>query len=166
MLLNLGVGDWYAEGWHNVDWAGSPHRKDETVDLTGPLPWAEGTVQLAYAGHLLEHLTLDGCHHLLTQLRPCMATDGQLLVVGPDATIARALAAAGTLDITLDSLLYGAQRWLGDQHLWECTAAITVDLLTAAGWQGIHQLAVSDVPAVWPIGDRRPVWQYAIKARP
>lgn len=166
MHLNLGCGDWYADGWHNVDHAGSPHRKDETVDLTGPLPWLPGTVQLAYAGHLLEHLTLDGCHLLLTNLRPCMAPDGELMVVGPDATIARALAAAGTLDITLDSLLYGAQRWPGDQHLWESTAAITVDLLTDAGWQGIHELAVVDVDQKWPIGDRRPVWQFAIGARP
>ena len=166
MNINLGAGDRYADGWTNVDWPGSPHRKDETVDLTGPLPWEPGSVELAYAGHVLEHLTLDDCHHLLTHLRPCMALDGALLVVGPDLDRARTLLAAGALDVTLDSLLYGADRWPGDQHLWECTPDIIVELLTATGWQGIHEVGIGEVDAVWPVADRGPIWQCAIGARP
>lgn len=166
MKLNLGAGDRYADGWHNVDWPGSPHTKDETVDLTGPLPWPAGTIQLAYAGHVLEHLTLDQCLHLLAALRPCLTVDGTLLVVGPDLDRARTLAAAGTLDVTLESLQYGAHRWPGDEHQWECTPRLVEQLLTAAGWQGIHEVPIGDVDAVWPVADRRPVWQCAVKARP
>lgn len=166
MKINLGAGDRYADGWTNVDWPGSPHRKDETVDLTGPLPWEPGTVELAYAGHLLEHLSLDDCLRLLTNLRPCMTPVGALMVVGPDLDRARTLAAAGALDVTLDSLTQGAHRWPGDQHLWECTPRIVEDLLTAAGWRGIHEVLIGDVGAVWPVADRGPQWQCAVSARP
>lgn len=168
MKLNLGCGDRYADGgWHNVDHSGSPHRKDETVDLAGPLPWPAGSVEYAYVGHLLEHLSLDDCHRLLANLRPCMAPDdGQVLIVGPDLDRARTLAAAGALDVTLESLQFGAHRWPGDEHQWECTAGIVVHLLTAAGWTGIHEVPMGDVEAVWPVADRRPVWQCAVKARP
>lgn len=164
--INLGCGDRYADGWHNVDHAGSPHRRDETVDLTGPLPWPAGTIQLAYAGHLLEHLTIDQCVWLLAELRPCMATDGQLLVVGPDLDRARTLAAAGVLDVTLESLQFGAHRWPGDEHQWECTPGLILDMLEATGWSGVHEVSMHDVGAVWPVADRRPVWQCAVKARP
>jgi len=54
MKLNLGAGDRYVPGWHNVDRADCPHRKDEAFDLRMPPPWKE--VQYAYAGHVLEHL--------------------------------------------------------------------------------------------------------------
>src|SRR5512138_1213696 len=99
MKLNLGCGDRYAEGWHNVDFAGSPHRKDEEVDLrTNLLPWTG--VELAYAGHLLEHLFVDEVLVLLSSLRGTMADRGELMVVGPDVIVAQGMATAGTLDVT------------------------------------------------------------------
>lgn len=166
MKINLGCGDRYANGWHNVDHAGSPHRKDATIDLTGPLPWPVGSLQLVYAGHLLEHLSLDECRFLLDRLRPCVAVDGGLMVVGPDLDRARTLAAAGVLDVSLESLQCGAHRWPGDEHQWECTPGVIVDLLTATGWQGIVEVPIGEVPAVWPVADRRPIWQCAVTARP
>ena len=81
--LNIGCGDRWAGGWWNVDFAGSPHRKDEEVDLRrNDLPWSG--VELAYAGHVLEHLFVNEAITLLTALRRCMAPDGELMVVGPD----------------------------------------------------------------------------------
>ncbi len=166
MNLNLGCGDRYQPGWHNVDHAGSPHQKDETVDLTEPLPWAQAIVEHAYAGHVLEHLTLDECHHLLTNLRPCMTTDGVLMVVGPDLNRAGTLAAAGVLDVPIESLQFGAHRWPGDEHRWECTPEVITKLLVAAGWQKVEEIGIADVPSLWPVADRRPIWQCAVEARP
>lgn len=166
MRLNLGCGDRYAVGWHNVDHVGSPHQKDDTVDLTGELPWLPGWVEYAYAGHVLEHLTLDQCRLLLTRLRPCMATDGILMVVGPDLDRARTLAAAGMLDVPIESLQFGAHRWPGDEHRWECTPDIIADLLVASGWEKIVEVPIGDVDPLWPVADRGPVWQCAVEARP
>jgi len=167
MKLNLGCGDRYAAGWHNVDFAGSPHRKDEEVDLrTNALPWAAGSVELAYAGHILEHLYVDEVLVLLETLRGCMAPDGELMVVGPDVILAQGMATAGTLDVTMESLTNGGHRWPGDEHRWHCTVWAVSALLKAAGWRNVSRLPIADVPSFWPVADRRPQWQCAVSARP
>jgi hypothetical protein len=163
--LNLGCGDRYAPDWHNVDFAGSPHRKDEQVDLrTSSLPWSE--IQLAYAGHLLEHLFVDEVITLLQALRGCMAEDGELMVVGPDVVLAQGMATAGTLDVTMESLTNGGHRWHGDEHRWHCTTWAVEALLRVSGWSEVTRVGIANVPEVWPVADRRPQWQCAVSARP
>lgn len=165
MKLNLGAGDRYADGWHNVDFAGSPHRKDQIVDLrTGVLPWTG--VELAYAGHVLEHLYVDEVLVLLAALRGCMAEQSELMVVGPDIVLAQDMATAGTLDVTMESLTNGGSRWPGDEHRWHCTGASIEALLRATCWTDITQVGISNVPGIWPVADRRPQWQCAVSARP
>lgn len=164
MKLNLGCGDRYAPGWHNVDHAGSPHRRDETVDLRGELPWTG--VTHAYAGHLLEHLYVGQALKLLRRLRGCMADGGQLMVVGPDVLLAEAMAIAGTLDVTMASLTDGGHRWVGDEHRWHCTTACVEEMLTATGWREITRVGIGNVPDVWPVADRGPKWQCAVSAQP
>jgi len=164
MQINLGCGDRYADGWVNVDWAGSPHRKDQEVDLTGELPWAPGSVYTIYAGHVLEHLTLEQCQVLLKRLFVCAAQSCTIMVVGPDLPTAYRMAEEGTLDVTIDSLLYGAERWAGDRHLWESSVETTTPLLERAGWSNIQNLPLSEVAPYWPIADRRPRWQFALWA--
>lgn len=164
MKLNLGCGDRYAEGWHNVDWAGSPHRKDEAVDLTGELPWTAQKWDLVYAGHVLEHLTIDQCQDLLDRLLCCMMDHGKLMVVGPDIDRAQEMAIAGTLDVTMDSLKFGAHRWPGDEHQWECTPGVIEELLTSTGWRSVKEVGIENVGLIWPIADRGPTWQCAVEA--
>lgn len=166
MKLNLGCGDRYAEGWINVDHAGSPHRKDLEVDLTGPLPWDHMTLSYIYAGHLLEHLTREQCWSLLGQLRICVRPQGYLMVVGPDVLVAKAMAENGTLDVTMDSLIHGGHRWPGDEHKWECSQGGVVKLLLESGWGEINPLSISQVDPMWPVADRGPRWQFAVEARP
>jgi hypothetical protein len=167
MKLNLGCGDRWADGWHNVDFAGSPHRKDEEVDLrTNALPWAPGSVELAYAGHVLEHLYVDEVLVLLSTLRGCMAADGELMVVGPDVIVAQGMATAGTLDVTMDSLTNGGHRWPGDEHRWHCTTWAIEALLRAASWHRVTRVGIANVDPLWPVADRRPQWQCAVSARP
>lgn len=165
MLINLGCGDRYARGWHNVDHAGSPHAKDETLDITGDLPWAPNSVLHVYMGHVLEHITLVQCRALLTKLRPIVQPHGQIMVVGPDITIATQLAREGKLDVTLDSLKFGASRWPGDEHKWECTAAKIVKLLRDTRWVDVENVGIENVAPFWPVADRGPKWQCAVTAR-
>jgi len=163
MRLNLGAGDRYAPGWHNVDRADCPHAKDEAHDLRDFLPWTD--VQYAYAGHLLEHLRVGNAIVLLERLLQCMAPGGELMVVGPDCVVAEGMAFAGTLDVTLDSLKYGASRWPGDEHRWECSQLDIRILLERTGWSDVTNVGINSVPMMWPVADRRPQWQCAISAR-
>lgn len=165
MRLNLGCGDRYVHGWHNVDFAGSPHQKDEEFDLrTSSLPWTG--VELAYVGHLLEHLYVDEVIVLLQALRGCMAEGGELMVVGPDIILAEGLAAAGTLDVTMDSLTNGGHRWHGDEHRWHCTTWAVEALLRVTCWSEVQRVGIQNVDPKWPVADRGPQWQCAVSARP
>lgn len=165
MKLNLGCGEQYVDEWVNVDHAGSPHKKDQTVDLTGELPWPANSVEFAYAGHLLEHLTPDQCHDLLVRLRGCMVPAGILTVVGPDVDVAERMEATGeTLEVPLDQLKHGAGRWAGDEHMWECTLGGLVILLIEAGWVKVTGMRIDEVSSFWPIAFRGPRWQVAVRA--
>lgn len=161
MKLNLGCGDQYAEGWINVDHL-SPHRADQRVDLTGPLPWRD--VTRVYAGHVLEHLSRDQCADLAARLVGCMVHDGTLAVVGPDVDAAVRLAQGSNRvgKHSLDVIRHGGDRWPGDAHLWETTAANVGELLTEAGWQ-VNDCGVAAIGAEWPVA-RRDAWQYGMMA--
>lgn len=168
MRLNLGCGDRYATGWTNVDF-GSPHLKDETVDLTGELPWGSCSVEAVYAGHLLEHMKLSDCRNLLMRLRVVVAPNCAIMLVGPDVERAQRMidAGAGLAEMygaTLDSLRYGAGRWSGDVHEWECTEAQLVVLLQETGWSHITPMDIDEVALLWPVADPRPKWQCAVGA--
>jgi hypothetical protein len=166
MRVNLGCGDRYARGWVNVDHSGMPHRADIRLDLRNPLPWASGTLEKVYAGHLFEHLRVHEVITLLERLRPCVAEGGEMLVVGPDVDVALGMQVAGELDVTLDSLKYGADRWSGDVHRWEWSAPAQECLMRVTGWSDICQIPWHTVPDEWPIAERGPRWQRAVLARP
>lgn len=164
MRVNLGCGDRYANGWLNVDHDGCPHRKDAVVDLRYILPWDHNSIHRAYAGHVLEHLKVHECLDVLGRLRPCMTVDGRLLVVGPDINVALEMQAAGTLDVSIESLAYGAGRWSFDVHRWECSVEAIEVMLHVTGWSHVERLVWDDVPAEWPIAERGPRWQCAVLA--
>lgn len=164
MKLNLGAGDRYAEGWHNVDLPSCPHRKDQELDLRGLLPWTG--VTHVYCGHLLEHLFVGYALVFLDRLRECMTPDGELMIVGPDVLIAQGMAEAGTLDVTMQSLTGGAGRWPGDEHRWHCSAMDLLLMLRYTGWTRRERMGIDSVPAMWPVADRGPRWQCAVRAQP
>ncbi len=164
MKLNLGCGDRYADGWWNVDFAGSPHHKDEEVDLrTNKLPWNE--VTHAFAGHVLEHLFVNEAITLLNTLRDCMIEGGELMVVGPDVILAEGLAITNDLGFghTLDSIKHGGYRWHGDEHRWQCTQWDVMRLMRLTGWTNVHNVGIENVDAFWPVADRGPRWQCAVR---
>jgi hypothetical protein len=165
MHVNLGCGDRYVPGWWNIDHDGCPHRKDEVVDLSGPLPFRYSSVELAYMGHLLEHLTVGEGVLLLERLRPCMTVSGAVMVVGPDVDLAWRMAEAGTLDVTMDELRFGGHRWPGDEHQWECGPGTVRKMLELAGWEGVAEVPFGMVDDMWPVADRGPAWQFAVTAR-
>lgn len=163
MRVNLGCGDRYAPGWVNVDHKHMPHKADFHIDLHNALPWQPGEITQAYAGHVLEHMRVHQCLDFLERLRPCV--DGEMLVVGPDVDVARGLQVTGTLDVPLDSLILGADRWGYDVHRWECSAPAIIKLLVVTGWQDVREIPLTDVPEDWPVAERGPRWQAAVLAR-
>lgn len=165
MRLNLGAGDWYADGWTNVDRSGCPHRKDLTADIRRPLPFDPGTVERVYCGHVLEHLPIEDCLQALDHVRDLLAPGGELLVVGPDYRRAQGMVDRGEAQrVLLDEIADGGCRWEGDAHQWVCHAQAVVDLLLKAGFDHVTELPIVDVPQDWPVVSRVG-WQCAVLAR-
>jgi len=166
MQVNLGCGDRYVNRWWNVDVATCPWPKDEVVDLTGELPWPDGSLTHVYAGHVLEHIEWADAVQLLNRLQPKLMYGGELMIVGPDCDVAeRLLGPTGSDEFgaTLDSLVNGGHRWPGDEHRWRCTLDKMLQLLAHTRWTKIRQVDMQHVVEEgWPVADPRPRWQLAL----
>jgi predicted SAM-dependent methyltransferase len=62
LRLNLGAGGQPIPQWTNVDAFEGPGI-DEIVNLNGPWPWADGSVDYIFTSHCVEHLD-DVCHFM------------------------------------------------------------------------------------------------------
>ncbi|MFL5844120.1 MAG: class I SAM-dependent methyltransferase [Solirubrobacteraceae bacterium] len=90
--LNLGSGTLPLEGFTNVDALPDAPGVDLVADISQPLPFADGSVNLIYAVHLLEHFATDDVPALLADWRRVLAPGGKVLIAVPDLdTIARML---------------------------------------------------------------------------
>jgi len=106
MKLNLGCGPQVVEGWINVDYALGARlattpvlgatvralglfnmRWDPRIhihDLTKPLPWANGTADVCYTSHTVEHMSRDEGQYLVSEAYRVLRPGGVLRVVVPD----------------------------------------------------------------------------------
>ena len=161
MKINLGCGDFYADGWVNVDIASNESvHPDVVADVTGELPFSD--VKHLYAGHVLEHFPHDDVVEVLGRWRDMLADDGELVIVGPDCDRGEAMMQAGTLSPEeYEVLLHGENRWPGDVHLWRSTETEALALATKAGWDcgavPVGSLFGTVYPLVSGIG-----WQFAL----
>lgn len=159
MKLNIGCGEFYVEGWTNVDITreeGGP--QPDVIAYAHDLPFEDGSASHVYAGHLLEHVELSDVKSILREFRRVLSDTGELMLTGPD--LDRAVVGWPEL---LDELRYGAQRWHGDTHYWESTEAKVLELLEEDGWKAAP-VPITQVPSIWPLASQIG-WQYAIKAQ-
>lgn len=161
----------FKKPWHNVDyWAEAPG-VDQAVDLLAP-DWPENLTGIkdAYVGHFLEHLYPAEGVAFLTHLRTTMTPGARLTVVGPDAEKGHAWFKAGKFGREMldaickhGTLLEDDPNNRGNVHLWDCTAAAVLDMLTQAGFDAPTELTwdnyPKDVPLIDPAG-----WQFLIVA--
>lgn len=107
--LNLGCGHDIREGWVNVDAVARPG-VDRVLDLNGPWPWADSSVDEVFCSHTLEHL--DSFQHFTNECWRVLKPGAKATVVVPHGRSDRA-----TQDpthrriITEASFLYVMRRW-------------------------------------------------------
>ena len=161
--LNLGSGDYPAEGWLNVDtWA--PNAPEVAADLRR-LPFRSGSVARVYCGHVLEHIDLDRVPDALAEVRRVLASDAQFCIVGPDYERAANADHPEAGDPVLLSMIRdGGDRWPGDRHLWLSTEATALEAVREV-FPDAQPEPIEDLSAEWPVVCRV-WWQFAIVARP
>jgi predicted SAM-dependent methyltransferase len=158
MLLNVGCGEHYAQGWVNTDIHRQGPKPDVICNVLA-LPFADHTAERIYIGHVLEHIHRENLSHALAEVRRVLAADGEVMIVGPDVGLT-----AKHEPILLAGVRYGGCRWPGDEHRWFSTGGETLRHVRATGFVA-HLIPVETVPSGWPIVDRA-LWQFAITARP
>lgn len=92
--LELGPGFKRIEGFETVNIEGGP-RVDYVADVIKPLPFEDGSFDIVYASHILEHLPWYLCQSTLRDWSRILKPGGQLEVWVPDGLkIAEAFVAA------------------------------------------------------------------------
>lgn len=160
MLLNLGCGGHYsAEPWVNVDvYHGPGCYPDVRADVTKRLPFADGSAEAVYCGHLLEHIKPEDMSAALAEIRRVLHRRGRLLIVGPD--IGKAAANPEWHPLLLP-IIEGGSRWPGDEHQWTPTAALTLGFVQPV-FPRAEEVDLATLTG-WPIVDYAS-WQFAILA--
>lgn len=157
MKLNLGCGDYYVDGWVNIDSAeNSKVRPDMVHDVSLGLPFDDDTADAVYAGHLLEHLPVEAVVPLLREVAR-VAGSSPVCLVGPDVTLTWRHK-RGMMTAVVD----GEKRWDGDHHQWGCTGEAVLFAARLAGLDA-SLVPIGELPGSWPVVDRAP-WQFAVTA--
>lgn len=138
--LHLGCGVKHLPGWVHVDALAYPH-----VDHVGPvesLPFAEdGSVDLIYACHVLEHFGRNEVAGVLAEWRRVLKPGGALRLAVPDFAACAELYVAGKLTSLNDimGLLMGGQRDQYDYHKVLFDEASLTAALTASGFASVRR---------------------------
>lgn len=133
--LNIGCGEFPAEGWTNVDL--THPSADIHWNVTEGLPPVDGPIERIYAGHVLEHIEYDDIPTMLELWleHPQVSVTTLMAVVGPDCDTAEKWLRQGKLtDEQYHEIRYGGGRWVGDDHLWRSTGVETATMLRESGW--------------------------------
>lgn len=165
MKLNVGCGEWYADGWLNMDLAENEQVHPDVIgSITRlPKPAELSNVEMVYLGHILEHLPYAEVAPALRGLWPRCVLGARVAIVCPDVDRASALHASGHLDWkTAVEALTGGCRWSGDEHLWGCNEQRLFRAVKASGLKRVHPVPIaSPLLDDFPVTSRAP-WQCAI----
>ncbi len=160
-LLNVGCGEFYADGWVNIDiYDGN---KVDLVASVLELPFSDDSFDRIYCGHILEHLTISNVYDAITEIRRVLKPAGRVLAVGPDIDRAAKLREAGQLSKKEHlGILFGDQRWAGDEHLWHCYEE-RLRLLLDSRFSFTVPVPIEQIGESWPLASKAG-WQCAILA--
>ncbi len=89
VLLNLGCGGNFRDGWINID-INSPYPEVKNYDLRKGIPFDNETADFIYSSHMLEHLSKSDAEKFISECYRVLKKDGILRLAVPDLeTIAR-----------------------------------------------------------------------------
>lgn len=81
--VNLGCGEFPLHGFINVDIL--PLKKVDLIcDFNYSLPFKTNSIDLIYAGHIIEHLQIDNAIEFLKEIHRILKPNGEVFIVVPD----------------------------------------------------------------------------------
>lgn len=141
LKLNLGCGTNRLDGWKN---------HDADVDITKPLPWADGSASFIFIEHCVEHVSYHEAIRFFEEARRVLGPDGVLRVTVPSVERIRRLGTRQYFDFTRkfggDGTLRGALTTIifKHGHLMGWTASVMREALLYAGFAEAEERAVGE----------------------
>jgi len=148
--VHLGPGQRnYLPGWINVDANVVSARPDVWADLRDVLPFRDGTVDVFYSHHMIEHLPDAMIPFHLREMHRCLKPGGLIRIGGPNG------------DVAMKKFVEGDERWFSDfpdarrsvggrlanfilcrgEHLTILTRSYLEELLADAGFADVRTCA-------------------------
>lgn len=152
--INFGAGSCRIEGWQNTDLT-PEYQGDDRIDITKPLPIADGVVDIVFSEMTVEHVSHQQAWSFLCECHRILKHGGLIRIVIPDFGLSWRLKDPdwlrvnqgvtgndGTLRDQMKSILFAH----GHQGLWN--SELMRDVLEAIGFNGvrIHLAGESDRP--------------------
>jgi hypothetical protein len=178
--LNVGCGQHYAPGWHNVDVVCRPElgiTPDQVVPARVRLDevFPAGGFDRVFLGHVLEHVPWGWVPEFLAGVTRVLAPGGEVLVVGPDCfrVIERWRDGLEPWWLVVQCLEGDSSKpglgdesvWDGARHHWNAHEQRVVDALETAGFVGVTGVPLgSELLNGWPVV-LRVEWQCAVYGR-
>lgn len=141
LKLHLGSGNKYIPGFFHLDAQQFPH-----VDLVGPADkldrFADGSVALIYACHILEHFGRAEVQKVLKEWHRVLIGSGILRLAVPDYEACARLYVAGKLPGGIDDILglmVGGQRTEYDFHKMIFDQSSLTALLKSVGFSTVRR---------------------------
>jgi ubiquinone/menaquinone biosynthesis C-methylase UbiE len=165
LYLNLGCGDKTCQApfpWVNID--SNPVCEPDVVADVRDLPYENGEVDAVYAGHLLEHLSLDEeVPRFLHEVARVLGEYGQVCFVGPDldrAQLEPCWKVMGAYEDLIERIIKGDETRDGAEHKWIATATNSL-LAVQQVFPDAHEVDVETLSTFWPVFNHIG-WQFAI----
>ena len=157
--LHIGSGPHYAEGWINLDLNNHPDwdKQPDVLASVYDMPFEDGEIDRAYAGHILEHLVWNELPSALKEIKRVMADGGILCVVGP--CIEKALRTKQPEWLIENILKSETDDGTGFGHQWTATTLLTqVALETVFPKDSIQEVSIATI--------KKPEWPNAAESNP
>ena len=166
MKLNFGCGQRFSKGWVNIDFH-STHPDVKRVNLLRPLPFPDGSFDVVYSSHVLEHFPQRTTEMILREAWRILKPAGIVRVVVPDleSTCREYLRVLDQVDTS--DLARRQYEWIILELLDQLTRTETSGLshpfrlrLQAANDQEmIHYVKSRTDTIPWPVGSQRSLAQ-------
>ena len=140
-FYNVGAGGFSHPCWTNVDygsdWYGPVQSNFVQYDLLGtdPLPVADGTAEIVYSSHTIEHIPEDAAQRLFNEAYRVLRPGGYVRLTCPDSDLS--LAALRRDD---EDFFYWDRSGTPIEHKWLDHGATSLVSYFVSGWLGFAML--------------------------
>lgn len=160
--LNAGCGQWYADGWVNLELE-DPHDNADIIASVFDMPIENGCFRKVYLGHVLEHIPFSMFPELGKEIRRVCKPGAQVMAVGP--CIHRAIATSQPrhiIEAILSNPIELETSPPGIAHAWTPTEELTIEAMNRMGLENVYPLSVVGVTKPEYPNPSTALWQTAV----